>query len=236
MYDASLLLSLQALDRSIAKLKETLSDTEISLKDHSLVDKAENIFTQISAGHEKVAKNQRDTEREAQRLTDRKELIESRVYAGNITNPKELSGLQEEIKNLSSLIDDQESILLVQMEETEKYVEGLEKATAQLQDAKIAHEQKVIDLTSKHKDLATQLESEEPQQKMLREQFSPNILHIYDRVSQSNKGIAVAVVEGDRCSECRLSIPTQLLENLKTFEEFVYCNSCRRILLRDTSR
>ena len=61
MYDASLLLSLQALDKSIADLKETLSATETSLKDDSLVAKAENIFQQIYARHEKVAKEQRET-------------------------------------------------------------------------------------------------------------------------------------------------------------------------------
>ena len=236
MYDASLLLSLQALDKSIADLKETLSATETSLKDDSLVAKAENIFQQIYARHEKVAKEQRETERETQRLTDRKDLIESRIYAGNITTPKELSALQEEVGNLTSLIGDQEDILLVRMEETEKYDEGLEKATTQFQDAKAAHEKKLIDLKSKQKDLIKQLESEQPQQEALRGKFSPDVLQIYDRVSQSNKGIGVAVVEGDRCSECRLSIPTQLLEKLKSTDEFVYCNSCRRILLRGTLR
>ena len=224
MYDASLLLSLQALDKSIADLKETLSATETSLKDDSLVAKAENIFQQIYARHEKVAKEQRETERETQRLTDRKDLIESRIYAGNITNPKELSALQEEVGNLTSLIGDQEDILLVRMEETEKYDEGLEKATTQFQDAKAAHEKKLIDLKSKQNDLMKQLESEQPQQEALRGKFSPDVLQIYDRVSQSNKGIGVAVVEGDRCSECRLSIPTQLLEKLKSTDEFVYCN------------
>ena len=236
MYDASLLLSLQALDKSIADLKETLSATETSLKDDSLVAKAENIFQQIYARHEKVAKEQRETERETQRLTDRKDLIESRIYAGNITNPKELSALQEEVGHLNSLIGDQEDILLVRMEETEKYDEGLEKATTQFQDAKTAHEKKLIELKSKQKDLIKQLESEQPQQEALRGKFSPDVLQIYDRVSQSNKGIGVAVVEGDRCSECRLSIPTQLLEKLKSTDEFVYCNSCRRILLRGTLR
>ncbi len=236
MYDAPLLLNLQALDRSIAELKETLSATESSLKDDSLVVKAANIFRQISAGHEKVAKEQRETERETQRLTDRKDLIESRIYAGNITNPKELSALQEEVGNLTSLIDVQEDILLVRMEETEKYAEGLEKATSQLQEAKITHEQKLIALKAKQKDLIKQLESQEPRQKTVRDKFSPDVLQIYDRVSQSNKGIAVAIVEGDRCSECRLSIPTQLLDNLKTTDKFVYCNSCRRILLRGSLR
>ena len=236
MYDASLLLKLQALDKSIADLKRNLSATETSLQDDSLVAKAENIFQQIDAGHEKVAKAQRETERETQRLTDRKDLIESRIYSGNITNPKELSALQEEVGNLTSLINDQEDILLVRMEETERYAEGLEKATTQFQNAKIAHEGKLIELKSKQKDLINQLESEEPQKNTIREEFSADVLRVYDRVRQSNKGIAVAVVEGDRCSECRLSIPTRLLENLKTTEEFVYCNSCRRILLRGTLR
>ena len=79
MYDASLLLNLQALDRSIAELKESLSATETSLQDDTVVVKAENVFRQIFTRHEQVTKEQRETERETQRLTERKELIESRI-------------------------------------------------------------------------------------------------------------------------------------------------------------
>ena len=46
MYNASLLLNLQALDKSISDLKQNLSSTETSLRDDSLVTKAENIFHQ----------------------------------------------------------------------------------------------------------------------------------------------------------------------------------------------
>ena len=79
-------------------------------------------------------------------------------------------------------------------------------------------------------------ETKEPKQKAVREQCSSKILQIYDRVSKANKGIAVALAESDRCSECQLSIPTKILESLKTSDDLIYCNSCGRILLRDSRK
>ena len=104
MYDVSLLLNLQALDKSIAYLKEDLSDTEISINDDSSVLKAQDIYSQISTVHDKVKKDQRETEREIQKLEDRKDVLETKAYSGGISNPKELSTLQSEVDNLISLI------------------------------------------------------------------------------------------------------------------------------------
>ena len=232
MYDVSLLLNLQTLDRSISNLRKDLSDTEASISDDSTVVKAENIFQQISAAHQTVNKKQREIEREVQRLADRKNSIESKIYTGEINSPKELTALQSEVGNLSDLIDAKEEVLLARMEETERYDQGLEKATTQLEGAEINHQQKVADLKSRQQQLIDQLNAKEPAQQTAREMCSPNLLHIYDRVGKANKGIAIALVESDRCSECRLSIPKKLLETLKTAGEFVYCNSCGRILCR----
>ena len=232
MYDVSLLLNLQTLDRSISDIRKDLSDTEASLCDDSAVLKAGNIFQQISAAHQAVNKNQRETEREIQRLADRKNSIESKIYAGEINNPKELTALQDEVGKLSDLIDSKEEVLLARMEETERYDQGLEKATTQLEDAEINHQKKIVSLKSRQQQLLGQLNAKEPAQQTAREMCSPNLLHIYDRVGKANKGIAVALVESDRCAECRLSIPKKLLETLKTATEFVYCNSCGRILCR----
>ena len=232
MYDVSLLLNLQTLDRSISNLRKDLSETEASLTDDSAVVKAGSIFRQISTAHQTVNKNQREIEREVQRLTDRKDSIESKIYAGEINNPKELTALQDEVANISDLVEAKEEVLLTSMEETERYDQGLAKATAQLKTAEISHQEKVADLKSKQQQLIDQLHAEEPAQQTARELCSENLLHIYDRVGKANKGIAIALVESDRCSECRLSIPKKLLETLKTANEFVYCNSCGRILCR----
>jgi|GEM_PF-822292 predicted nucleic acid-binding Zn-ribbon protein len=233
MYDVSLLLNLQTLDRSISNLRKDLSETKTSIGDDSAVVKAGNIFQQISTAHQTVNKNQREIEREIERLSDRKNSIESKIYAGEINSPKELTALQDEVGNLSDLINAKEEVLLARMEETERYDQGLEKATTQLESAEINHQKKVANLQLKQQQLINQLNTEEPAQQIARERCSVNLLHIYDRVGKENKGIAIALVESDRCSECRLSIPKKLLDTLKTADEFVYCNSCGRILYRD---
>jgi predicted nucleic acid-binding Zn-ribbon protein len=234
MFDVSLLLNLQTLDRSISKLRKDISETETSIGDDSAVVKAGNIFQQISTAHQTVNKNQREIEREIERLSDRKNSIESKIYAGEINSPKELTALQAEVGNLSDLIDSKEEVLLARMEETERYDQGLVKSTTQLESAEINHQKKVANLQLKQQQLINQLNAEEPAQQIARERCSVNLLHIYDRVGKANKGIAIALVESDRCSECRLSIPKKLLDTLKTADEFVYCNSCGRILCRDS--
>ena len=187
MYDVSLLLNLQTLDRSISNLRKDLSDTEASIGDDSAVVKAGNIFQQISAAHQTVNKNQREIEREIQRLADRKNSIESKIYAGEINSPKELTALQDEVGNLSDLIDAKEEVLLARMEETERYDQGLEKAATQLEGAEINHQEKVASLQSKQQQLLDQLNAEEPAQQIARERCSVNLLHIYDRVGKANK-------------------------------------------------
>jgi predicted nucleic acid-binding Zn-ribbon protein len=167
-------------------------------------------------------------------LEERKSQISKKIYSGEITNPRELSAFEDEIANLSDQIENSEDKLLLQMEESDKYDEGLQKASSKHEDAKNQHEILSHKLQAEREQLLALIERDTPVRDTARTLLSSETLRIYDSIRKSREGIAVSSVESNRCSTCRINVPLQIIQKLKSTSEFVYCNSCRRILLMST--
>ena len=127
MDNSSNLFQLQSLDTTISNAAIRLKKINAQLNDTISLDKSLSVLEAIKDGHDKAKGLQRKTERETQRLEERKSQISKKIYSGEITNPRELSAFEDEIANLSDQIENSEDMLLLQMEESDKYHEGLQK-------------------------------------------------------------------------------------------------------------
>lgn len=65
----------------------------------------------------------------------------------------------------------------------------------------------------------------------MREQVTPNVLSVYDRLGESNMRNPVVVVKNRICQGCFTQITKQTLVLLKRDAEIVHCHSCGRVLL-----
>ncbi|MBR96973.1 MAG: hypothetical protein CL887_00555 [Dehalococcoidia bacterium] len=231
MDNSSDLFHLQSLDTDIDVATRRLADIRIILNDKSELEKSSKILKAVEHGHKKAMKLHKDTENETQRLEDRKSEITQKIYSGTINNPRELSAFEDEIRNLTSQIDNTEENLLIQMEELDKYENGLKKATSNYEREMEQYGKLTEELQSEINELSSVIDKNTPLRNMTRELLSSETLRIYDNLKESRDGIAVSSVESNRCSTCRISVPTQMIQKLKSGSEFVYCNSCRRILL-----
>ena len=117
------------------------------------------------------------------------------------------------------------------MEESDKYDDGLEKASTNHEAVRKQHENLNSELQTEREQLSALIERDTPVRDTTRTLLSDETLRIYDSIKKSRDGIAVSSVESNRCSTCRINIPLQMIQKLKSTSEFVYCNSCRRILL-----
>ena len=234
MDNSSNLFQLQSLDTTISNASIRLKKINAQLNDTSSLDKSLSVLEAIKDGHDKAKGIQRKTERETQRLEERKSQISKKIYSGEITNPRELSAFEDEIANLSDQIENSEDKLLLQMEESDKYDEGLQKASSKHEDAKNKHEILSHKLQAEREQLLALIERDTPVRDTARTLLSSETLRIYDSIRKSREGIAVSSVESNRCSTCRINVPLQIIQKLKSTSEFVYCNSCRRILLMST--
>ena len=234
MDNPSNLFQLQSLDSTIGDAILRLKEIQLQLNDKSSLEKSLTVLDAIKNGHERAKRLQRETERETQRLEERRSQINKKIYSGEITNPRELSAFEDEITNLSALIERADDTLLLQMEESDKYDDGLEKASTKHEAVRKQHESLSGELQTEREQLAALIERDTPVRDTTRNLLSAETLRIYDNIRKSRDGIAVSSVESNRCSTCRINIPLQMIQKLKSTSEFVYCNSCRRILLMNT--
>ena len=234
MDNPSNLFQLQSLDSTIGDAILRLKAIQLQLNDKSSLEKSLTVLDAIKNGHERAKRLQRETERETQRLEERRAQINKKIYSGEITNPRELSAFEDEITNLNALIERADDALLLQMEESDKYDDGLEKASTKHEAVRKQHESLSGELQTEREQLTALIERDTPVRDTTRNLLSAETLRIYDSIRKSRDGIAVSSVESNRCSTCRINIPLQMIQKLKSTSEFVYCNSCRRILLMNT--
>ena len=64
-------------------------------------------------------------------------------------------------------------------------------------------------------------------------QVEPPLLQRYETLRQAKGGRAVAKVERDLCQGCRMSLPTQLRQRVRSGRQAVNCSSCGRMLFAE---
>jgi predicted nucleic acid-binding Zn-ribbon protein len=113
------------------------------------------------------------------------------------------------------------------MEESYKLLEIEEKRYAEVvkrfeENKKICEaeekgiEQEISELREKRKELASQIRQE--------------LYDNYSKVLRIGKGVAVVPIKGSSCSGCHMSLPPQLINDVRKNEEIIDCSNCHRIL------
>ena len=216
MTETELLKNLQLLDTSIDDLENRLQEIESAINDDSEVVEADNIHKAVCLKFDSLSSNRRSLERTV-----------------SIQNEKELAALQEESQLLSQKISESEDELLETMDEHERYERGVEKATLNLENKKTQRMKSLDSLRIEKQKKNNTLAKTLPSRDSIRIKCNPKSLNSYDRLRKSKGGLALSTMESDLCSACKVTIPSQLLQKLKSGETFVHCNSCQRILYLD---
>ncbi|HHY36526.1 MAG TPA: hypothetical protein GX518_02420 [Firmicutes bacterium] len=156
--------------------------------------------------------------------------LEQRLYSGETSSARELGQLQRRIAILKERGRELEERILALMLEQESLLEEEAKLGAVLRglEGQLAAKQAVYARE------AGELEQELALLTAEREELLPRIdkelLALYQRLSASKKGQAVAPVQGDLCLGCRLSLPTNIVSLIITNERLQTCPNCERIL------
>ena len=60
--------------------------------------------------------------------------------------------------------------------------------------------------------------------------LNPKHYQAYERVRKKRKGVGVAEVIEDRCGACNMALRPQVVQDLRTGDEVLYCEVCGRML------
>jgi len=230
MTSVKLLFSLQEFDLELDGLDVQISGVELELNARALVGEVESsLGVQVELLGE-IQEAHKTQQIEAEDLRGRATLLEAQLYSGEITNPRDLSSLELETGNVKAQIDQKEIGLVelaVRADDLRRAVGELEE---QLETSRAEWELRRSELTSQ----AASLSAEKDALNNRRNEFAASIdqseMGHYEHLRQSKGGTAVAKVERGLCQACRLSLPTQHLQRVKSGKQTVLCSSCGRML------
>ncbi len=221
---------LQEVDLDLDRVYRALEQVEGELKIGVSIEKLEAALQDEQERLQETELRQRDNQMESESRRERSAILETQLYDGSLTNARDLEALQQEAASVRHLLEQDEALALelsIQIEEAQSKCANL---TLELNEIKGRWEVQQVKLNERATALRAEQSEYEEQRTMLASRFDPATLQRYETLRKSKGGRAVAKVERDLCQGCRMSLPTQLRQRVKSGRQTVNCSSCGRML------
>ncbi|MEW6171170.1 MAG: C4-type zinc ribbon domain-containing protein [Candidatus Omnitrophota bacterium] len=196
------------LDAKFQEKKKTLQAQEDKLKD--LQKKRKDKELDLATGEEGIKKLQTQlyllkTNKEYQTMLD--EIAKKKA---------DNSIIEEDIINILDAMD-------LVTSEINKEKQNLANEEKKFQLEKKIVEEKVIQMNA-------QIERLELQRKQALGEVDKKILSSYERILKGRDSLAIVSVKNDSCQGCFMSLPPQVINEIKMYEKLITCEKCNRIL------
>jgi predicted nucleic acid-binding Zn-ribbon protein len=222
------LFELQEIDSEIKQKQSALDLINQKLSSNENYVRAKNELEDAEVHLSDINSRKIENEYEVDELQKSIEGINKKLYSGKITNPKELTNLDQELlihkrnlkqkeDNLLNLMSDEEQAQLLVKKKTEQ----LEKVNSEEQSERLQLLKGKDELTPEITELITHRDK-------LVSLIEPQIMKLYSSLI-SRKGHAVAWIEQGRCQGCRIALSTNEWQKAKS-GVVTQCSSCGMIL------
>ena len=224
-----LLIDLQALDTQIYALDRERSAMPGRLK--SIDDMLESKKTGIKQAEENLKGVQlklKEKEGSLQQKEEQVKKLQGQLYT--LKTNKEYSTMLTEIEGIkadNSLIEEDILKFMDEIELARKKISE-EKELFKAEELKAQKDKEEIDLKTKEIEAALSGLNEK------RNGIAPNIekqvISRYEKILKNKDGLAIVPVENGSCGGCHMSLPPQVISDVKLREDIIICGSCLRIL------
>ena len=148
----------------------------------------------------------------------------------SVKTEKEYNALEREVKNLqkkNSNLEDEILELLFSIDERTEELNEYQKVHS---EEKAKYENQIKELLSKSDDLSKQIVDWTEKRSAYNDKNDPQLLAAYDEWRTRRGKFILALVTGNACGGCNMTIPPQIINEIRKGEELIHCRSCNRIL------
>lgn len=229
MTTAEILYQLQQIDDDVRAKEGRLAEVEAHLGESDELLAARTQLEQAEAKLYELEREQREQELELKTITSKLESEESRLYGGRVTNPKELAGLQKEVRYLRERRADVEDDLLETMMAREETAARVAERRSKLEAIESTWQTEQSALTEERDRLQFELAELRSRREEIVSQVPPRPLSTYEYLRRT-KGVAVAPLDNGICTGCRVSLPAAAQKRAER-DDLITCSNCSRILV-----
>ena len=230
MTTAKQLFSLQELDLVMDRIQKTTRKAESELNVGKGVETLQAGLQEEKIRLAEIQSQQKSQQQDAEVQRERSTRLDEQLYGGSITNPRDLESLEQEASNARGALEklDGELIeLALQAEESQNNCDSMEK---ELADTTSAWETRRAELEDELQKSNTEMSEVASQREEMVAILDPASVQQYENLRRTKGGLGVAKVERGLCQACRMSLPTQQRQKVRSAHLTVLCSSCGRIL------
>ena len=232
MSDVLALFRIQELELDIIDRTRRIKSINTQLEDDAALEEAQRHFDEAQEAFEAVAKQTKEVEVEIAAVTEKRADAETRLYSGEVKNPKELremqmevealgrrkSVLEDEIQRLSAVRDD----LLQKSTDSEVALKGLKKSL------RVENQQ----LVSERDSLASSVNKLLKERKTGLEEISPDLIKRYNKMRKPKAHRPIAELRDNACTICGIEQNSMVIAAMHRADDVVTCQHCGRMLIR----
>jgi predicted nucleic acid-binding Zn-ribbon protein len=225
---AKKLFELQQIDSEISDQQGELNTISYQLGDNELLIASQADIDNSRKQLSELEHQQRTAEWEIDDLQNKIADLEKKLYSGTMKNPKDLLGLEHEVKGFKEDVRQKEDGLLNVMAEIEALQHKISADTERLVSLEKEWKEDQAVLLQKKQEVEQQLSQLDKQRESLCSTITSEGIDVYNNV-KAKKGNAVVRVEQGICQGCRLSLAMNELRVARS-GGLIQCSSCGKIL------
>jgi len=231
------LLDLQAVDTAVAQLQHRRRQ----LPEHALIAAAQtersSLGEQITASRTRIydlEQEQSKSEADLAPVRERRVRDQQRLDSGEITDPKQLRAMLDEIAHLGRRISDLEDIELETMERLEASQAELEELSGRRASGDEILRGLIAARDAQLGELDGELSAKASERAGVAEGIPADLLAAYAKTAERSGGTGAAMLQNGRCTGCQLTLTPADLNRFKAAaaDEVLRCEECNRILVR----
>jgi predicted nucleic acid-binding Zn-ribbon protein len=222
------LYDLEELDAAIERDEQSLAQKNGQIGVRNVLDAARDRLTGARKSLDELKHRHREAEAGVADLLAKIAATEEQLYSGRTNNPKELTGLQQEVASLKSRSDQAETDTLGIIDQVEAAEQQAAAAAAEYDRLEEEWRFQQKQLSEDIEQLKLDLEELRGKRQQAAIQVEPAAIAMYEKVRQQKKP-AVARVEQGICQACRISLSASQLQHARSGQP-IQCGSCGRIL------
>lgn len=135
-----------------------------------------------------------------------------------------------EIERYGREVSEFEDRELELMEKAEELKKGLAEISAAHAKTKSIVDEEISDIGQRRENLEAERRELEAKRRESAAQVDPEVLDVYNRLSQSKGGLVVVALEDGQCKGCHMKVVKSTAVSVKAEKELTHCENCGRML------
>ncbi|NLZ90817.1 MAG: hypothetical protein GX918_02725 [Clostridiales bacterium] len=231
MRQIDLLWDLQGLDSRIGELEKELAVYTGKKKLRELkakFDREKDLLKKDEAALMEAIKSSKSNRGRVQELKYNFEKTEEKLYSGEVSNMKQLEGMQKNLEEMQRNIETLETAYGAFQAERARLEERVKKSRAKLKKYKNIFDRLKEEYLEREKKAREEYDELTKQREELVKKIEDWVMDRYNRV-RLGMDTAVVTIEDGKCGGCHMEVSVMYTERLKE-DEMVNCETCGRIL------